>query len=79
MDHRPFFELWRGGYLSTYNRLKGLSHRISGDVKPHGFQLNLKVAEVVASQLEQKEIPELRDFFPEGEIKIKQPQLSLTD
>jgi predicted acylesterase/phospholipase RssA len=75
MDHRPYMEIWRGAYLSTFNRLRAVHHRLAGDVAVHGFDLNLDRAAAVAERLEAVATPTFADFFPDGKIAIKRPQL----
>lgn len=75
MDHRPYMEIWRGAYLSTFNRLLAVHHRLAGDAAVHGFPLDLARASAVAERLEATATPTFADFFPDGKIDIKRPQL----
>jgi NTE family protein len=75
MDHRPWREIWRAAYLSTLQRLQRLRHRLAGDVRAHGLDLNLDRAEAVAERIQGKERPELVDFFPDGRVELRLPRL----
>lgn len=75
MDHRPYLEIWRGAYLSTYNRLVHLRPRLEGDLRAHGVGLDLSRAEAVAERLKASRELSLSDFFPDGKIAIRTPPL----
>lgn len=77
MDHRPYREIWRGAYLSMFNRLRALEHRLGGDLLAHGLPLDLSKAEAVAHRLERVAHPDLADFFPNQKVDIKQRPLCL--
>jgi NTE family protein len=77
MDHRPFLAIWRGAYLSTFERIRRLEHRLRGDLAAHGMKLDLERAAVVADQLERSVTPAFEDFYPEGKVAIRTPPLSL--
>ncbi len=70
MDHRPFLEIWRGAYLSTFNRLSAIEHRFAGDAVAHGFPFSLARAAEVAARLERTERPDLADFFPDRHVRL---------
>ncbi|MBW2524867.1 MAG: patatin-like phospholipase family protein [Deltaproteobacteria bacterium] len=73
MDHRPFLEIWRGAYLATFNRLKRIHHRWSGDLRAHGIVVDLDRTTAVAERLRATRNPSLADFFPDGRIALRQP------
>ncbi|MFO0757879.1 MAG: hypothetical protein U0359_15390 [Byssovorax sp.] len=75
MDHRPFLEIWRGAYLSTWKRLHQLHHRLAGDLQVHGAGFDLRRADAVAARLEAAATPRFEDFFPDGKVTIKRPPL----
>jgi predicted acylesterase/phospholipase RssA len=75
MDHRPYLEIWRGAYLSTYQRLVALQHRLVGDLGVHGFTLDLERANAVAERLSACAVPTFADFFPDGKITLRRPPL----
>jgi len=77
MNHRPYLEIWRGAYLSTFNRLKTIEHRFGGDVTAHGARFDLTRAAEVAAQLDKNRLPALADFFPGRNVVLKQPPLCL--
>lgn len=77
MDHRPFLEVWRSAYLSTFNRLERLSHRLAGDLKAHGLPFDLAKAQCVAQHLERKERPDFEDFYPDRRVIVPKPTLVL--
>lgn len=77
LDHRPYFALWKGAYLATLQRLRVLRHRLAGDLRGHGFQLDLARAEAVAPRLEAAREPTLADFFPEGKVALRSFPLAL--
>ncbi|MFO0751251.1 MAG: patatin-like phospholipase family protein [Myxococcota bacterium] len=77
MDHRPYLEIWRGAYLSTWNRLRALEHRLAGDMAAHGMPFDLARANAVAAQLDRVSRPELADFFPDRNIILKRAPLCL--
>ncbi len=64
MDHRPYFAIWRGAYLSTLRRIQHLRYRMEGDLAHHGLSLDTEAAEHVAAQLRETERPTLEDFYP---------------
>jgi predicted acylesterase/phospholipase RssA len=71
MDHRPYFQIWKGAYLSTLQRIRLLKHRLAGDLAAHGLTLDTSRAEAVARQLESVDSPGLSDFFPNGKLSIR--------
>ena len=71
MDHRPYFQIWKGAYLSTLQRIRLLKHRLAGDLAAHGLTLDTARAEAVARHLESVESPVLSDFFPKGKLTIR--------
>lgn len=73
MDHRPFLAIWRGAYLSTFERLKRVLHRLRGDLEVHGFTLDLARAGAVAERLEAAVEPTFADFFPDGKVELELP------
>jgi predicted acylesterase/phospholipase RssA len=75
MDHRPFMEIWRGAYLSTYERLKVVCHRLRGDLQFHGIELDMDKAHEVASRLKATPLPAFEDFFPDRKVEIRKPPL----
>ncbi len=75
MDHRPFLEIWRGAYLSTWKRLTHLRHRLEGDLRVHGVRLDLARAEAVAARLERARTLAFEDFFVDGKVAIRTPPL----
>ena len=77
MDHRPFLAIWRGAYLSTFERLKRVRHRLEGDLAAHGASLDFRRAEAVAERLERLLQPSFCDFFPDGRVEIPTPPLAL--
>lgn len=76
MDHRPYLEIWRGAYLSTFHRLETVQHRLAGDAAAHGLDLDLDRARAVAERLEATPYPRLADFFPDGKVTLKQRPLA---
>ncbi len=76
MDHRPFLEIWRGAYLSTYRRIKGLLHRLRGDATAHNLGIDLDRASEVTARLKRTESVRFEDFFPDGKIHIRKPPLA---
>jgi len=77
MNHRPYLEIWRGAYLSVYNRLRAVEHRFGGDVLAHGVPFDLTRAAEVAARLDATPRPELADFFPDRRVVLRQPPLVL--
>ncbi len=77
MDHRPYLEIWRGAYVSTFQRIKRLQHRMQGDLAAHGIRLDLTQAEAVAKRLDAVIEPCFADFFPDGQVVIETPPLSM--
>lgn len=75
MDHRPYLEIWRGAYISTWKRLHHLRHRLEGDLRVHGFGLDLARAEAVVGRLEASRTLCFEDFFPDGQVQIRRPPL----
>ena len=71
MDHRPYFQIWKGAYLSTLQRIRSMKHRLAGDLAAHGLSLDTTRAEAVARHLESVESPGLADFFPNGRLTIR--------
>lgn len=76
MDHRPFLPIWRGAYLSTFERIKRVAHRLQGDLAVHGFSLSLERAQAVKERLERNVEPSFADFFPDGRVEISLPPLA---
>lgn len=76
MDHRPYLEIWRGAYLSTFYRLKSLCHRLRGDLIAHGITVDTARAEEIARRLKQTKIPAFADFFVDRKVEIRQPPLA---
>ncbi len=77
MDHRPYLEIWRGGYLSAFNRLRRIRHRLTGDLAAHGRSLDLSRAAAVADRLERVAEPTFADFFPDRHVTLRQGPLCL--
>ena len=75
MDHRPYLEIWRGAYLSTYKRLVHLRPRLEGDLRAHGVGLDLSRAEAVAMRLSASRELSFSDFYPDGKVSIRTPPL----
>lgn len=71
MDHRPYLEIWRGAYLSTFKRLHHLRHRLEGDLRVHGVRLDLSRAEAVSARLEASTSLSFADFFPDGRVELR--------
>lgn len=76
MDHRPYLEIWKGAYLSTFRRIVSLQHRMRGDLAAHGIRLDLDKAKEVKDRLERTTKLKLEDFFPDGRVIIRHPPLS---
>mgnify|MGYP003382288294 FL=1 len=70
MDHRPYLAIWRGAYLSTFERIKRVMHRLSGDLEAHGFSISLDRASEVAERLERVIAPSFADFFPGRQVDL---------
>jgi predicted acylesterase/phospholipase RssA len=70
MDHRPYLPIWRGAYLSTFQRLHVLRHRMCGDLAAHGLTLDTAKAEAVAARLEAATDATFADFFPDGRVNV---------
>ena len=77
LGHRPYLEIWRGSYLSTFQRIERLRYRMSGDFASHGITLDTARAEQVADRLTRIEQPTFADFFPEGRIDLRVPDRPL--
>ncbi len=77
MDHRPFLELWRSAYVSTWHRLEHLRHRLAGDFKAHGLSFDLDRARYVGSHLEGRGHLEFADFYPDRQVEIPKPVFAL--
>ncbi len=75
MDHRPFLAVWQGAYLSTFQRIERLSHRMRGDLAVHGIALSLDRARAVADRLAKTTDPSFADFFPDRKVALRQPPL----
>lgn len=75
MDHRPYLAIWRGAYLSTFERIKRLTHRLRGDLEVHGMGLDLGRAGEVAERLERVVEPSFADFFAGGRVELALPEL----
>lgn len=73
MDHRPYLPIWRAAYLSTFQRIQQLKHRMCGDLAVHGAQLDTRKAEEVAARLETVTSPKLADFFVDRRIELRAP------
>jgi len=71
MDHRPYYQVWRGAYLSTLQRIRSMKHRMEGDFAAHGLAFDTSRAEAVARRLEATENPTLADFFPDGKVALR--------
>jgi len=71
MDHRPYFEIWRGAYLGTLRRLHSLGYRLRGDLAFQGIVFDTARADAVADRLAAARTPRFRDFFPEGRVEIR--------
>ncbi len=71
MDHRPYLEIWRGSYLSTLKRLTHLRHRLAGDLRVHGFEIDLTRAQAVAERLEAARTLRFEDFFVDGRVELR--------
>ena len=71
MDHRPFLPIWRGAYLSTFQRVRLLQHKLSGDLAAHGLALRLDRAAEVARRLEATPRATFADFFPDGRVEVR--------
>jgi len=70
MDHRPYLEIWRGAYLSMFNRVRAIEHRLAGDLAAHGLGFDLARAQAVADRLDRTPRPTFVDFFPDGQVDI---------
>lgn len=70
MDHRPYYPVWRGAYLSTLQRIRHLRHRMCGDLAAHGLALDLARAEAVGARLEATQEATFADFFPDGKVDV---------
>ena len=70
MDHRPYFAIWRGAYLSTLQRIHLLRHRMCGDLATHGLVLDTSRAEAVAARLEAATTVRFADFFADGKVEV---------
>lgn len=79
MDHRPYLAIWRGAYLSTFERVKRLVPRLEGDLAVHGIRLALERAQAVAERLEQRVEPQFSDFFPDGRVELNLPPLAFDE
>jgi len=77
MDHRPYYEVWRGAYLSTFQRLEQIGHRLKGDLATHGIALSMERASEVAARLKATERPDFADFFPDRRVRLSRPPLCL--
>lgn len=77
MNHRPYLEIWRGAYLSTFARLRAIAHRLGGDLTAHGLPFDLARATAVADQLARAERPAFADFFPDRRVAVRQRPLCL--
>jgi predicted acylesterase/phospholipase RssA len=75
MDHRPYLEIWRGAYVSTFKRLSHLRHRLEGDLRVHGVRLDLARAESVTARLEASRSLSFGDFFPDGRVDLRRTPL----
>lgn len=78
MDHRPFLAIWKGAYLSTFQRIERLSHRMRGDFAVHGIKLELDRARAVADRLAGTADPAFADFFPDARVELRTPPLCRT-
>lgn len=77
MDHRPYLEIWRGGYLSTFHQLRRVGHRLAGDLAARQRGFDLARAEQVAARLERVDTPSFADFFPDRRVILRQGPLCL--
>lgn len=73
MDHRPYLAIWRGAYLSTFERMKRVRHRLVGDLAARGQRVSFERASRVAEQLEQQVDPSFEDFFPGRRVELRIP------
>ncbi len=76
MDHRPYREIWRGAYLSTFHRIQRLCHRMRGDFVVHGVYVDLARAAAVAERLRHTPHPDFADFFPDRRVELRQPPMA---
>lgn len=70
MDHRPYLEIWRAAYLSTWKRLGQLGYRMQGDLASHGFGFEPERAAAVAERLVAARTPRFADFFEGGKVVL---------
>ncbi len=52
MDSRPFLQIWKGAYLSTFQRIRQVEHRLRGDLAAHGIVLDTSPAEEIVARLQ---------------------------
>lgn len=77
MDHRPYLEIWKGAYLSTFRRIQYIFYRLQGDLEAHGLHMELDKAQEIRNRLNRTQKVEFQDFFPDGRIEIRQPPFAL--
>jgi NTE family protein len=77
MDHRPYLEIWRRGYLATARHLDKIGHRLSGDLAASGIALDTSKVAVITRQLEAASPLRFEDFFVDGAIELRTPPLAL--
>jgi predicted acylesterase/phospholipase RssA len=77
MDHRPFLEIWRHGYLATLDRLQDVGHRLAGDLRPCGITLDTSRAMAIGERLANVKRIRFEDFFVDGKVELRTPPLAL--
>jgi predicted acylesterase/phospholipase RssA len=77
MDHRPYLEIWRRGYLATLKHLEQIRHRLDGDLAPTGIALDTTRASIIGQQLESASPLRFDDFFVDGHVRLRTPPLAL--
>lgn len=77
MDHRPYLEIWRRGYIATLNHLREIGHRLSGDLASSGIGLDTTHASIIEGQLERASPLRFEDFFVDGKVELRTPPLAL--
>jgi len=77
MDHRPYLEIWRRGYLATLKHLEEIGHRLRGDLSSSGIDLDTSRASLIGRQLESASPLRFADFFVDGEVQLRSPPLAL--
>ncbi|MEM7437512.1 MAG: patatin-like phospholipase family protein [Myxococcota bacterium] len=71
MDHRPFLDIWKGAYLSTLERVRGIGHRLRGDLADHHMEFDTERAEAIARQLATTDDLSFADFFVDRRLEIE--------